>query len=349
MNKLVLGLALLVVFGLIYFQSPLVKNITDKIRKVKSGGSCGSCGACGLKEQYINPIKFIDQVFTFLSRNDKIVLKNNCIKNEYITPDVPNEVEDEVNEALSMVISKSNKLCCSYFVLRRKNLIMVERNEQGERYVVDGVFHETVGHFTIRFVLDYIKLGNNRYINYITIANTSVYNLMQPPANSSTSKNNLAKDKSASLVPLKKSQFNEDWMDRLSDLYNEKYTVIGIDDSTLESNPVDYVELYDIFNLEDANKWVIPFDQMGRNSDFCKKESLMWDRFGANLAVSVGDGCLMNNTAYQKRNVLPNVGSEKVGVITEYGDPDNSANAWLFNSGEFGNVRVETGIAGKVG
>jgi len=344
MNKLLLLVGTLIAFYLIYSNTT---ELQEKVKKVLSKGKeCSSGNACKTKEQYINPIKFIDQVFTFLSKNDKIVLKNNCIKNSYITPNIPQEVEDEVDVALATVLHESNQLCCSYMVLRHKNLVLVEKNEQGERYIIDGVFHETVEHFSVRFVLDYVKLGEQRFINYVTVANSSVYNLRKHPANSSESCNNLAAATSESLGPMDNSQYDSDWSSRLTQLYNDKYKVIGIDDSTsLDSNIIDYVIEFDVFDMTNKNKWIVPFNKMGRCSDFCKKQSLMWDRFGANLPEEVGDGCLMHNTGSQERVAIPNINPNKVGIISEYGDPVNSDNAWLFNSGEFGNVRVETGIA----
>lgn len=331
MNKILIAIGLLLTLLFLYNNSSCSRKLDKKESREEIIKK--------LKEEYINPIKFIDQVFTFLSRNSKIVLDKDCIKNEYITPDIPNSVENDIDNTLASIISKTNCLCCSYFVLRRKNLVMTEMNDKGKRYVIDGVLHETVDHFTIRFILDYIMIGDKTYINYISVVNTSVYNLMPPPENSSESVNNHYKTK----IPFG-TQFKEDWGSRLNNLYNEKYNVIGLDNSSLDFSILQTPDFQNVFDIEDSNKWIIPFDQMDRHSDFCKKESLQWDRFGANLPLSVGDGCLMNNTAYEKRNVLPNVEPEKVGVITEYGDPDNSKNAWLFNA-EHGNVIVETAIS----
>ena len=77
-----------------------------------------------------------------------------------------------------------------------------QENEEGQRYIVDGMLHEVNDHFTIRFVVDYTKIKNERFLNYISVINSSVYNLRKPPANSSTSCNNLAVDKGENIKKL---------------------------------------------------------------------------------------------------------------------------------------------------
>jgi len=341
--KVLIIIALLIAFYLIY------TNSTDSMRRVSKFLNLKTekkgCSSCSVKEQYIDQIQFIDQVFTYLSKNDKVVLKNNCIKNSYNTPNIPDNVDDEINTAMSIILGESNKLCCAYFVLRQKNSVLVEENEEGSRYIVDGMLHEINDHMTIRYVADYTKIKDERFLNYISVINTSVYNLRKPPANSSLSCNNLGREKGENVEKMDVSQFDADWSSRLTDLYNKSYKVIGVGDSTLESSTIDFVKRYNTFSFIDKNKWIVPFDQMGRNSDFCKKQENEWDRFGANISSSVGDGCLMHNSAVGPRNVLPNVNPNKVGVISEYGYPDNSQDAWLFNSGEFGNLKVESGAS----
>ena len=345
--KVLIIVVLLIVFYFIYTNSTnSMKKASKFLNKLIKPTGCASCSA---KETYVDQVQFIDQVFNYLSKNDKVVLKNNCIKNSYNTPNISDELDDEINTALAIILGKSNELCCAYYVLRQKNLVLVEENEEGSRYIVDGMLHEVNEHMTIRFVVDYTKIKEERFLNYISVINSSVFNLRKPPANSSTSCNNLGLAKGENIEKMEGSQFDTNWSDRLTKLYNESYKVIGIGDGTLESSAIDFVKKYNTFSLVDKNKWIVPFDQLGRNSDFCKKQENEWDRFGANISSSISDGCLMHNTAIIPRNVLPNVNPEKVGLITEYGDPDNSSNAWLFNSGEFGNVRVETGIAGQVG
>ena len=354
--KVLIGIVLIIVFYLIYNNSIDSIKLAKKFKEVVSNDSVSNgnkdgkkCSVCNVKEQYINQIQFIDQVFNYLSKNDKVVLKNNCIKQSYETPNIPEDVDNEVDIALTEILGRSNKMCCAYFVLKDKNLVLVEENEEGQRYIIDGMLHEVNEHFTIRILVDYTKIKNERFLNYISVLNTSVYNLRNPPANSSTSCNNLGLSKGEDIYSLKGSQFDTDWSDRLTELYNTKYNVVGVGDGSLESSTIDFVKKYKVFSLVDKNIWIVPFNQMGRNSDFCKKQENSWDRFGANISSSVGDSCLLHNTGIIPRNVLPNVNPDKVGVISEYGHPDNSQNAWLFNSGEFGNVRVETGIAGKVG
>ena len=339
--KVLIGVVLIVVFYLIYTNSMDSMKLANKFIDIVSNKK--SCTSCGVKEQYIDQVQFIDQVFTYLSKNDKVILKKNCIKNSYNTPNIPEPVDDEVNAAMSVILGNSNELCCAYYVLRQKNMVLVEENEEGQRYIVDGMLHEVNDHFTIRFVVDYTKIKNERFLNYISVINSSVYNLRKPPANSSTSCNNLAVDKGEHIGKLEVSQFDESWGARLTDLYKSAYKVVGIGDGTLESSTIDFVKQYNVFSLVDKNKWIVPFDQMGRSSDFCKKQENEWDRFGANMSSSISDGCLLHNTAIIPRNVLPNVNPDRVGVISEYGHPDRSPNAWLFNSGENGNLNVESG------
>ena len=341
--KVLIIIALIIAFYLIYTNSTdTMKKMSNMVKKFSTNEG-KECKSCKVKEQYINQIQFIDQVFNYLSKNDKVVLKKNCIKHSYNTPNIPEEIEDEINTAMAIILGKSNELCCAYYVLRQKNLILVEENEEGSRYIVDGMLHEVNEHFTIRYIADYTKIGNERFLNYISVINSSVYNLRNPPANSSLSCNNLGLDKGENVEKMEVSQFNEDWLARLTNMYNTSYKVVGVGDSSLENSTIDFVKQYNVFSLLDKNKWIVPFDQMGRNSDFCKKQENEWDRFGANISSSVSDGCLMHNSAILPRSVLPNDNPDKIGVISKYGHPNNSENAWLFNSGEFGNLNVESG------
>ena len=328
--------ALLIAFYFIYSNS---RDSFKKLSKVFNNDKKTDCKACVVKENYIDQVQFIDQVFTYLSKNDKVILKNNCIKKSYDTPNIPDEIEDEVNTAMSIILGKSNEMCCAYYALRQKNLILVEENEEGQRYIIDGMLHEVNEHMTIRVIVDYTKIKNERFLNYISVINASVYNLRQPPANSSLSCHNLGLSKGENVFDESVSQFDTDWSSRLNNLYNSSYKVVGVDDTSLENSTIDFVKKYNVFK----NKWIVPFDQMGRNSDFCKKQKNEWDRWGVNLSGGVGDSCLIHNSAGLSRQVLPNDNPDKVGVISEYGDPSQSQNAWLFNSGENGNLNVEMG------
>jgi hypothetical protein len=341
--KLQLIALIIIAAAALYILNP--KMLKDKSGQVLSVTENSSCDACEKKAGYINQVQFIDQVFNYLSKNDKVVLKGNCSKQSFISPDIPIEIRSEIKSAMDSIVEKSNKLCCSYFLLKNSNLVMVEENSQGKRYVVDSMMHETNDHITIRFIVDFVIINGEVLLNYISVANTSVYNLRKHPANSSESANNMAKKTSEDLYASNGSQFDVNWMDRLDKLYNEKYIVVGLPDKTsLVSNPIDFVKQNNVFELSDMNKWIVPFDMLGRSSDFCKKHGPEWDRFSVQLATSTDDGCLMDNTAYDTRNVLPNDNPDRVGLVTEYGDPDNSKNGWLFNSGTFGNIHVETAL-----
>ena len=337
MNKPIIIILFFMIMYLIYDKA-LLNDFVSVFNKD------APCESCKVKEKYVNPMQFIDQVFTYLSKNDKVVLNGSCNKLSFITPNIPQNVNDEVDEMLKFVLTKINKLCCTYLSLRNKNLVLVEENQEGKRFIVDSILHDVNDHFSVRFVLDYVLIGDKRYINYISVANTSVYNLRNPPANSSTSINNLAKEKGEQLTPMTDSQHEMDWNVRLTELYHKQYNVVGVEDVKLENSSINF-KSSGLFSMDDRNKWLIPFDQLGKTSGFCKKELSQWSRNGLTDVTYVGDGCVMLDTSYESQNVLPNDNPDKVGLITEYGDPSNSKNGWLFNTGEFGNVRVETALA----
>lgn len=252
--------------------------------------------------------------------NNKITLGKNVVEDiMYTHSTIPIELNSIVVDNIKDLIYDYNKLNNSYYYIKNIDQLYIQVDKYGnKRNVLIAFIYDINNYYTLKIMVDYVKLNNRLFINSIGILEDSYYNILNRYDYTIFSRAYLGEY----------NTFNKDIVSILDENYRKYHRLVGVQDTSLDygknkaelskKNQDDlsrYSNIYYPNNLPQVN-----FDP------FCKKHLNKWDTSSAFIKnPNISENCVTNNNSTLRVNNEPYFSP---GVITKR--VDENKYSWLY-------------------
>jgi hypothetical protein len=273
-----------------------------------------------INNSFVKPNNELIFEFDEYDNNNKITLGNNVVKDVMFTKNtIPIEFNTKVINNIKDLIYDYNKLNNSYYFIKNIDQIYIQiDNNNNKRYVLGAFIYDINNYYTLKIMVDYVKLNNRILINSIGILEGSYYNILNRYDYTIFSRAYLGEY----------NTFDKDIINILDENYKKYHKLVGIENTSLDFG-VNEAEITE-GNQDDLSRYSniyypnnipqVKFDP------FCKKHLNLWDKTSAKIKnPNIDKNCVVHNNSTLRINNDPYFAP---GVITQRVDYNDYS--WMY-------------------
>jgi len=232
--------------------------------------------------------------------DNKITLGNNVVKDIMFTKStIPIELNSKVVDNIKDLIYDYNKLNNSYYYIKKIDQLYIQVDKYGnKRNVLIAFIYDINNYYTLKIMVDYVKLNNRLYINSIGILEDSYYNILNRYDYTIFSRAYLGEY----------NTFNKDIISILDENYKKYHKLVGTESTSLDfgknkaeltpGNQDDLSRFSNIYYPDGLPQ--VQFDP------FCKKHLNSWDTTSAKIKnPTISENCVVHNNSTLRVNNEP--------------------------------------------
>ena len=279
-------------------------------------------------EKFVNPIYGLRKILREYSSYDKLTLKGSC-KQEYFNNDVLSETHKSTIKNIINYILKDIHACSQQiYSFKEINVVLLETNLLGKRFIVDTFIYDVKNFYSVRILVDFVTIRDDVYLNSIELYEGSNNNIIN--------KYDVVLGDQSYLT--NRNQFVSNWIAEKNKEYLNKNKLYGVDDSSIESFPVDFSADKNLKKLDITShgKMLLPTAIDSDNtvqalsSEFCKAQEIDWDGTGANKPLQRPPKCALHNTATFAQANTPYYTPALFDNTKLYKGQEELDNGWMF-------------------
>jgi len=264
-----------------------------------------------------------EMIFNFdnYSSDKKITFGNNSIRDiMYTHSTIPVQLNSEVINDTKSLIYDFNKLDNKYYFIKKINQLYIQEDKLGNtRNVLIAFIYDINNYYTLKIMIDYVKINNNIYTNSIGILEGSYYNILNRYDYTIFSRAYLGEY----------NTFDKDIINILDENYKKYHKLVGIEDTTLDygknltkltSGSQDDLNMFSNIYYPDG----LPQTHF---DPFCKKHINSWDYTSAKIKnPNIRDNyCVLHNNSTLLKTNEPYFAP---GVVTQRVDMNDYS--WMY-------------------
>ena len=207
------------------------------------------------------PVHLLRDILNEFSSGDKINLVGDCTVNLYTKLTAPVEMKDKFKNLLNQVFNDIYGLTHHIYKVQEINNVYEQLDSMNNsRYIVDATLNSTENYYSVKVVLDIIKLRDEIFVNYINLNNASNNNIINRY-------DIVYQDQG---ILLNTENFTKDVKSLLDNIYEKYHRVVTINSKTMDGENYPTENVLSLSNLLNnyypattSNKTVQNFEMKG--------------------------------------------------------------------------------------